>query len=121
MGMQRIKGADPSMNGQGGKQLASFWDLVGFCAYRQLGPDFFPVVREAGKQMGGISFSRSGSSHGLAIDGEGIGGASLAAGPDPGREDLLNPLSNNSQALSSTLKKLTCALYAGAAHPARRG
>ena len=93
VGVQRIKGTDPSTNGQGGKQFAGFWDLVGFFAHSELGPDFFAVVREAGKQMGGISFSRSGPSHRFAIDGEGIGGRGEAGGLDPHREHLLNRLS----------------------------
>ena len=93
MGVQGIKGADASADGQGGKQLASFWDLVGFFAHSELGPDFFALVREAGQQMGGISFSRPGPSHRFAIDGEGIGGRGEAGGPDPHREHLLNRLS----------------------------
>ncbi len=95
MGMQGIKGADPSANGEGRKQLASFWDLVGFFAYRQLGPDFFTLVREAGKQVGGISLRCSGSSHGFAIDSDGVGGRGQAGGPDPCREHLLNRLSTD--------------------------
>ena len=95
MGVQSIKGTDPSANGQGGKQFASFGDLVGFFAHRQLGPDFFALVGEAGKQMGRISFCCPGSSHGFAIDGDGIGGRGQAGGPDPCREHLLNRLSTD--------------------------
>ncbi len=90
MGVQGIKGADASADGQGGKQLASFWDLVGFFSHSQLSPDFFALVCKAGKQMRSRSFSCSGSPHRLAVDSEGIGGGSLAADPDPGRQHLLD-------------------------------
>ena len=52
VGMQRIKSADTSANGQGRKQFTRFWNFVGFFAYCQFSPDFFTLVREAGKQMG---------------------------------------------------------------------
>ena len=74
VGMQSIKGTDPSANGQSRKQFAGFWDLIRFFADSQLGPDFFALVREAGQQVGCISPCRPGSSHRFAIDGKGIGG-----------------------------------------------
>jgi hypothetical protein len=92
MGVQSIKGADPSTNGQGGKQFASFWDLIGLFADSELGPDFLAVMREAGQQMGGISLGGPSSAYGLAIHGEGIGGRSQAASPDPRREHLFERL-----------------------------
>ena len=48
---------------------------------------------EAGKQMGCILFFCAGSSHGLAIDGEGISGRGKSGSPDPCREHLLDDLS----------------------------
>ena len=87
MGMERIEGADAPSNGQGRKQLASFWDLIGFFAHRQLSPDLLTVMGEAGKQMRGISLRRPGSSHRFPIDGEGISGRGETASPDPRRED----------------------------------
>jgi hypothetical protein len=50
---------------------------------------------KAGKQMGGIAFSRPGSSHRFAIDSERIGRRSLAGGPNPCREDLFKALDSN--------------------------
>lgn len=83
VGVQSIKSADPPSDGERGKQLSSFRNLIRFFAYRHLGPDFLALMSEAGKQMRRVSFSRSGSSHRFAIDGEGIGGSGLAGGPDP--------------------------------------
>ena len=90
--MQCIKSADPSANGQGRKQFPRFWNFVGFFADCHFSPDFFTLVREAGKQMGGISLCGPSSAYGLAIHGEGIGGRSQAASPDPRREHLFERL-----------------------------
>ena len=92
MSVQRIKRTDPSTDGQGGKQFASFGNLIGFFAHCQLSPDFLALMGEAGKQMGRILFLRAGSSHGLAIDGERIGGRGVAGRPDPCGEYLFDNL-----------------------------
>ncbi len=83
MRVQRVKRTDASSNGQGGKQFAGFWNFIGFFAHRQLGPDFFALMGEAGKQMGRILFLGAGSSHRLAKDFEGISGRGMAGSPDP--------------------------------------
>src|SRR5947208_141371 len=61
----------------------------------QIGTQFLTLVGEAGKQMGGISFSRPGSPHGFAIDGEGISGRGEGGSSDPRREHLFNGLSTD--------------------------
>jgi hypothetical protein len=69
--------------GRVGSSFRAVFDLIGFFANSQLGPDFLALMREAGKQMGGITLCGPSSSYGLAINGEGIGGRSQAASPDP--------------------------------------
>jgi hypothetical protein len=92
MGVERIKGTDPTMNGQGRKQCACLRDLVGFFSHCQLGPNFLTLVRETGKQVRRFSFFCSCSSHGFAIDSEWISGRSETGRPNPRSEYLLNGL-----------------------------
>jgi len=95
MGVQGIKCADASANGQSGKQFTGLGDLVGFFAHCQLRPDFLALVGEAGKQMRRVSFGCPGPSHGFAIDSERISRRGLAGGLDPCREDLFKALGIN--------------------------
>jgi len=85
MRMQRIKGTDASENRAAWEAACELRGSRWFFRPRRAEPRrALRLSGEAGKQVRGNAFRCPGSSHGFAIDSEGISGRGRTGGPDPG-------------------------------------
>ncbi len=92
MGMQGIAGHDPSSYRQRGEHRFGDWDLIGFLTHAHLKEGFLALMRAEREQMGSGLLVRSGPTHGLAIQGDGLVGYGMQRGLNPTSQYLLQGL-----------------------------